>query len=215
MSLRQDCIRWLAEVEAALPTVVFAVHGPTGNDVTQVRVSMDGEPFASELTGVALPVDPGQHTFRFETSTGLPTELSVLVREGEKSRNLAVTFPPPPPPVPSPEWPPTAPAFPVIGAVVVGGGVAAGGVGAYFELHGLSQKSSLDACKPNCTETAVTDTRRSFILGDVLIGAGLVSVLGGVYLILRQRHGSRAETSLHAELAPVPGGGFAGVHGRF
>ena len=34
-----------------------------------VRVTVDGDPFADRLDGAALDVDPGQHTFRFETPT--------------------------------------------------------------------------------------------------------------------------------------------------
>src|SRR3954470_3608518 len=36
--LRDECLRWADEVERAMPTVVFAVRDPAGQDVTDVRV---------------------------------------------------------------------------------------------------------------------------------------------------------------------------------
>ncbi len=89
--LATDCTAWLPEVEAALPTVVPAVRDQSGHDLVQVRVLVDGELIASSLGGTAIEVDPGVHTFRFE-SAGATIERSVLVREGEKHRLISVVM---------------------------------------------------------------------------------------------------------------------------
>src|SRR5882724_84046 len=64
--VRTECTRRVAEVNAAMPTVVFAAKDQTGKDLAAVKVTMDGEPLADRLDGTALSVDPGEHSFVFD-----------------------------------------------------------------------------------------------------------------------------------------------------
>ena len=66
--MRDECTRRVGEVNAAIPTIVFAVKDAAGNDLVAVRVTMDGQPIAERLEGTALSIDPGAHTFTFETT---------------------------------------------------------------------------------------------------------------------------------------------------
>src|ERR1700722_15398926 len=66
----QDCGGWLADVEKNVPTVVVTAKDGSGNDLVDVQVTVDGQPLLSKLTGEALPIDPGLHTFHFSTSGG-------------------------------------------------------------------------------------------------------------------------------------------------
>jgi hypothetical protein len=100
-AIRQDCTRWVAEVDASLPSVVFEAVWTDGGDVTGMTVLLDGKPIAGAEPGRAVALDPGEHTFRFEVPGAAPVETRNVIREGEKNRILRVTFTPLAPPAPS------------------------------------------------------------------------------------------------------------------
>lgn len=90
--IRKDCNQWRDEISSALPTVVFGAHDKSGKDLFEVTVTMDNEVLTTKLDGKSVAVDPGPHTFKFETA-GLPAVTErLLVKEGEKSRVLNATF---------------------------------------------------------------------------------------------------------------------------
>jgi hypothetical protein len=90
--VREDCATRLSEVDAAMPSLVFVAKDRAGNDLSGVLVTMDGLPFAENLDGTAVPVDPGEHKFIFE-GDGLPaTEKILVVHEGDKSRHVNVVL---------------------------------------------------------------------------------------------------------------------------
>ena len=118
-AIREDCTRWVGEVDASLPSVVFEAVWADGRDVTGMTVLLDGQPLGGAEPGRAVSLDPGEHTFGFEVSGAAPVETRNVVREGEKNRILRVTFTPsvaPPPalaPLPAPTLNPgPAPAAP-------------------------------------------------------------------------------------------------------
>jgi hypothetical protein len=122
--IQAECTRRAVDVDTSIPTVVFEVKDPAGNDLTAVSVSMDGKPFLDRLDGTAVAADPGQHTFRFETPGQPPVDMSFVVFEGQKDRHEHVvvgTIPPPPPaPVapPAVALPPRPPAVAAIEPLV-------------------------------------------------------------------------------------------------
>ncbi len=91
-----DCTRWLGEVEQSLPSVVVSAHDARGHEVADLRVLVDGAPLAAAPSGLATPIDPGVHTFRYESSLGPAVEESVTIREGEKNRAVSVALGPAP-----------------------------------------------------------------------------------------------------------------------
>jgi hypothetical protein len=90
--VKQDCEAWLTSVDAALPSLVLGAKGPNGEDLVDVRVTVDDKPFVDHLSGLALPIDPGAHALRFEADGRVPVDVRLLVREGEHQRDVAVTF---------------------------------------------------------------------------------------------------------------------------
>lgn len=96
--VRDECARRVDVVNAAIPTLVLVARDATGTDVAAVRVTADGTPFADRLDGTALPLDPGEHTFRFESEGRPAIEKTLVIREGEKARREVVVFGPPPAP---------------------------------------------------------------------------------------------------------------------
>jgi len=91
-AVRADCARWLGEVNAVMPTVVLVAHDGAGEDIGDVTVTMDGQPFSSKLDGKAAPVAPGDHVFRFARPGAIVVEKKVIVHEGEKARKIEVTL---------------------------------------------------------------------------------------------------------------------------
>jgi len=204
--LRKDCTVWVAEVEHATPTVTLAVRGPTGKDVVDVAVSLDGKPLATHLDGKALPVDPGPHTFRFELA-GEARDETILVKEGERERAVLADFQPPgartaslsASSVPMPERARRAPAGTwIFGAI----GVAGVGTSLGFGLWGMSEKGKLDACKPNCDASAVDKVRTKFLVADVGLFVGVGSLVVATILYVT-RGEAPIETGLHVDVGPT------------
>lgn len=201
----KDCLQWLAEIDASLPTVVFVATDGAGADTPAVRVMVDGQTVTERLDGKAVPVDPGEHEVRFEAAGADAIEQKVMIREGEKNRTLAVSFkkaPPSPAPALSPARPPpealaargpdAAPkpasggGVPVWAWISGGVGVVALGVGAGFGVSAVRAQSELvTRCGGDPTrcpegtraETGPLADRRNVARG-LALGLGAAAVVG-------------------------------------
>jgi hypothetical protein len=91
-AVREDCAQRLTEIEAAMPTLVFAAKDGAGRDLSAVRVTMDSAPLVDRLDGTAIAVDPGEHRFSFEADGLRGTEKTLVVREGDKSRRVLIVL---------------------------------------------------------------------------------------------------------------------------
>jgi hypothetical protein len=189
-----DCTRWLAEVEAAQPTIVVSAKGPRGEEMAGVRVLVDGELAAERLDGRAIAVDPGLRKVRVESSDGRALEQNLLFREGEKFRAVEFSFAPPAPPpapvvVPEPAAKPTPEPggwSPPLSSYLLGGaGLAAIGVGTYLDVTGKDQETDLkNTCAPNCSHSSVESMRTRVLAGDIVLGAGVASVAAAVVIAI-------------------------------
>ncbi len=83
--IRNDCAARFAEVEAATPTLVLEVRDDAGNDMSEVRVKIDGRTLAERLDGTPLAIDPGEHRLTFESRGMTTAEKTIIVHEGYKS----------------------------------------------------------------------------------------------------------------------------------
>jgi hypothetical protein len=201
--VRKACLRWLGDVETALPTVVPAARDAAGRDLSAVKVSVDGAVIATQLDGRPFPIDPGPHVLRFEPGGGAPVEERVIVREGERNRLIQVVVTPvasaalvsvPPTPISS-QAPSSVPSgtrtvIPLAAWVLAGVGVAAIGSFAYFGLTGQSQRSTLEtSCKimETCNPSDVTAMRTNLVVADVSLGVGVAAVGAAVYFALARR----------------------------
>jgi hypothetical protein len=206
-AVRSDCAQWMTEVAAAMPTVVFAMRDAAGRDLLRAQVSVDGVFVPHGLDGKPVEVDPGVHTFRFE-SDGAAFEQTVLVREGEKNRAITSTLDtavaPAAPAATSSSVPPAA-SSPrpsawtwVLGAV----GLVAVGVGAYLELSVNADASDLrSTCGHSCSHAQVDPlVFKQQVLGPIAFGMGALSLGLATYTLFA---------------GPARGGGVAGVRGQF
>jgi hypothetical protein len=206
--LARDCTKWLSELEVMVPTVVLDPRSPSGAARTDVRVKLDGAPFADRIDGKALAVEPGPHTFAFEADGAAPVERAVLVREGDKLARITVTLGADAArPVPLGVW------------VFGGAAVVALGTSALFVVDGFAKKSDLDACKPRCAASDVDAMSSSFTVADVALGAGVVAGAAALYLYLARPAASSTTTGARVQAVPFasprPGGGALGVLARF
>jgi hypothetical protein len=190
-AMRSLCAEDLRQVELRLPTVVFVAKASDGSDLRAVRVVEDGRTLQDHLDGRSVDTDPGDHVFRFERAAGDSVTVSVLVHEGEKARQVVASFPSavaldaakaalaPTTWSMSVSESPTKPARPVPWTVFAAGGIAVASAGsfAYFGVHGLSQRSALDACKGACDPDAVQTVRTNLALAD---GSWIVAVVAAV-----------------------------------
>jgi hypothetical protein len=196
--VKNDCVPWLGEVSRALASIIVDAVDQTG-PLTAVRVEADGELLTGTLEG-PIELDPGSHDLRFSVQGSPAVERHLELRAGERGRHVRVVLTRPV------AAPPAAVARPIPPSVIATTGVAAlGGVGfAVFGLLGNGQKSDLDACKPNCSSSAVGSVERDYVIADVSLGVGLIALGASAYFFLTRPE--KAPTQAGFDIEGVPGG---------
>ena len=230
--IREECAHRVTEVADATPSVVFDVKDAAGNDVSAVRVAMDGAPLVDHLGASAIPIDPGEHTFRFDgADASQSVEKKFVVRDGEKNRHLAVTLGGAPAPGPAPLGAPPAAAPSNAGsepssgmgkqkwiAVGAGGlGIIGLGVGAVFGGMAFPQWSNAKTeCTASCgpgsqAQSDKSAASTSATISDVGLIAGAVLVAGAAVLWFTAPSGAQVQL---APTASAQGGGLT-LRGTF
>jgi hypothetical protein len=218
--LTKDCTKWLAELDAIIPTVVLDPRTPAGALRADTRVKVDGASLNEKIDGKPVALEPGAHTFVFEADGAAPVERALVLKEGERNKKITVTLAPA-----SPSAGGSSAERPIpIGVWIFGGAtVVALGVSAVFAVDALGKKSDLDKCKPRCAASDVDAMSSSFTLADVALGAGVMAGAAAVYLFLtRPTAESGAATNSGVArsrtvpfAAPLPGGGAVGLSAVF
>lgn len=189
--VRQDCAQHLEAVVRDTPTLVVGARDAAGADVTDVHVFLDGMRVIPDAGGT-VAVDPGPHTLRFERPPLAPQSYEVLVRTGERSRLVIATYPAPTPmssratserarndaaPARSP-W------------MYITGGVGALALGsfAFFGISGIQSRSELqDTCGHSCEADRISDVRTKFVVADVSLAIGVVSLAAATFFFFHER----------------------------
>jgi hypothetical protein len=91
--IQQVCAKRMAEVNDAMPSLVFDVKNGAGQPMTEVQIAIDGQP-ALAASATAVAVDPGRHTIRFEAPEQPPFEETVVVLEGERHKQVTAVLGP-------------------------------------------------------------------------------------------------------------------------
>ena len=203
--IRKECTRRIDQVNASVPTVVFEAKDGSGNDLTAVKVKMDGEILVERLEGSAISLDPGAHTFMFETAGQATITKQLVVREGQKDRREPIQFgAPPSAALPTPLASAVAPtpmavapvaetpssglgAQKTVALVALGVGVVGLGVGTMFGLQSMSKHNeAADACPAACTSQSGVDlwdqARSRGNLATIGFAVGGVGLVGGALL---------------------------------
>ncbi len=220
--VRQECAQWLVDLDAKAPTVVIDAADEKGNDLVDVKVTVDGTDLVAKLDGLPIAVDGGDHLYRYEAAGFSPVEDHVVIRAGEKNRVLKVRFVssaplPVAPPAPEPAASRSGP--PITAWIFTGVAVAAFASETYFGLAGIGQfnrdkGNGPGGCAGHCSPSEISSLKTQFAVADVSLGVGVVSACFAAYFFLRPR-GSTTPPATAVDFAPHPGGGVATVSGRF
>jgi len=193
-AIRHDCVGWLTEVDATMPTLSVHVRGSDGCDRPDATVSIDGVAVANAANGRPMSVNPGPHVV-VSLLDGVPQQETIVVPISV-NRVLALASPGAAkscihdsPFASEPKKTPTAPISegrptPTVVYVLGGLGIAAVGVGTGFAISGWAQKGQLDDCKGHCSDSSVDSTQSAFRVGDVALGIGIVSLAAATILYL-------------------------------
>jgi hypothetical protein len=173
--VKERCVQFARDLEAAQPTVIVVVRDASGHDVAGARVALDGAA-ATPLPSTALRVDPGEHSLRVETSLGV-SEQRVVVREGDKDRRVELT-------VSEPLVEKTTSKPVAAWAVTIGAGVALATAGV-LSAAGWGIYSNLSSsCGHSCKDSDVAPLRAIWPAAFVALGVGVVAGAIGVTLFV-------------------------------
>ena len=191
-----DCTTRLDELDRAQPTVVFDARDAAGNDLSAVKVTVDGRPLADKLAGMALAVDPGRHTFTFEAAGQPVVTQELVLSEREQGRQVTVVIGRPlaasSTTAAVDEPAPHGISRRTVGLIVGGVGVGAVITGAVFGLLASSAKSDYQnncgshiGAPPNqCNATGVSGhddaSTKAALSTGFFIGGGVLAAAGAV-----------------------------------
>jgi hypothetical protein len=181
--LRDDCVKWSAEIRPKLPELLVRVRAADGCEQQAARVEIGG---ASRKApdAEAFLVDPGVHEVKVvDPVTKREKTQTINFAQGER-RDIDIDFAAAG--VTCAEKPaPRATRVPlervpkvtlIVGSV--GGGLVL--VGATLGLVGVVKRSDLDECKPSCSTERIDDVRPFFVAGDVVAGCGVLALAAAV-----------------------------------
>ena len=232
-AVRSECAKWLSEVQGDLPSLVVVATDANGNDVADVKVSVDGAVAASELSGQPLLVNPGPHTLRFEREGANPIERKLVLRVGERNRRVEVQFTPglagngetPPTQGETPAQGDTSPSssggkIPTATWILGGVGVVGLASFTFFALDGKKKEDDLASCKPNCAHDDVQKARTSYLIGDISLGVGVVALAGAAYFYFSssssaEKSASRSHAPIRLDVFSTRGGASGVLSGSF
>jgi hypothetical protein len=168
---------------------VFAATDAQGRDRSDVRVLVDGRKLLDRLDGQPLPIEPGAHTLRYESSFGAAANQELVARVGEKNRIVSIRLEPPKPPAAPPPPPPPperAPRPLPVAPIVLGGvAIAAFGVAAYFDVSAIGDAHALRAtCDARCLPSDVDAVNTKYRVAGVALGVSVVAAGVALFLLL-------------------------------
>jgi hypothetical protein len=192
--VRADCLQWENDVLAALPTVTFAAVDPSGRDLLDVAVSVDGLRVAERLDARQIPLDPGVHAVRFESRGGEVREEQVVVRAGERNRVVRVTLGSTAvatatqasvPPADHGGPPATSRHVPWLVPVLAGVGVASLTAAALLYFPVVSRVDQMrGTCAPACSQSEVDSLMVRRDASWVVAGVGAAALVGAAVVFL-------------------------------
>ena len=194
----RECVRWLAEVDERMPTLVIAAKGSNGRDVL-ADITLDGKPLAAASVGRDVQLDPGRHTIAASASGYESKTETVVVREREKGRRVELVLVAHSAVDTSAPAPATGRSIPalsgILGAVAVAGGAGFG----YFWWRGMDEVRTLrESCAPHCTSEQIDEAREPLTIARVSLGIGIAAAVGAVVVYLVQPRSTPATTTRSA-----------------
>lgn len=219
--VRRRCATTLQRLDAVTPSIVVRATAPSGDDLTDVSVSLEGEQLVSSLDGMAIPVDPGEHTFTFTRAGHEPVVQTVLIAEGEKFRPIDVVVGAPPALSPSDAESAPTPS----GAsssertfatgTLVGVGLVGLGTFTWLGLRARSGERDLESCDPACSDGAVDSVQKRYVLANVSLGVSVLALGAATWLLLTAPSSDATAEDHGLAIGADRDGAFASYSGRF
>jgi hypothetical protein len=203
--VRKECAEQLTLAEKDAPTVALEARDESGLDAPAVKVAMDGAPLTERLTGTAVPVEPGEHVFRFEAADGKVIEQRVLVVEGDKNRKVLADFATlvPKPIGPDRPVPPPRPPLPVASLALAGVTVVGLASFTVFAITGKNDEKDLaSSCGPRCSDDEVGSVKTKYAVADVSLVVAVAAAAVAVVLAWPSITGGAPRAS--TALGPAP-----------
>lgn len=220
--VRRRCAATLQRLDAVTPSIVVRAEDPSGNDLTDVGVSLGDMRLVNELDGMAIPVDPGEHRFVFTREGHEPVVQTLTIEQGQKFRAIDVVIGSPPAlalpaPVAASSEGSGSTDRTVAAATLIGVGVAGVTSFAVLGMRARSGEEALERCKPNCSEGRVESVETRYLLANVSVGIGALALGAATYLLLSGSSDDSVADSADRGLAigADTTGAFASYSGRF
>lgn len=221
---RRRCASEQQTLANEMPSVVVHAHDGRGNDLVDVSVSLDGEPFVSKLDGLAMSIDPGEHTFVFTRSGQDPVTHAERIEQTDKFKLVTVELPDAellrqralaseaPPPAPG-----RSPARLIAGASLAGLGVAGLAAFTALGLDARAEEKDLrrSGCSPNCSEGSVSSVRTRYTLANVSLGVGVAALGAAAFVLLTGKSSSPPDPSAQVDVVAGPQGGTLTLRSTF
>ena len=218
----EDCKRWLAEVEAELPTVVIAATNLAGAPIAHLSVSIDGVPVAPEALSAPIVVDAGAHVFRLTAPGFAAARIERSLRPEDRAYSIHALLHPPRPHArssaarraraPAPATPaPTS--FPVLASVLAGVGVVSLGSAVYFGVSAKRRYDQLETeCAPHCSGAQGDSVRSKMLLSDLALATSVVALGASAWIFFSAR---TEPSTVAVSLEPRRDGGQLQLRLRF
>jgi len=214
--VRDDCTQRLDELERAQPTIVLEAKDNQGHDVSEATVEVDGRPFTQRLDGIAMAVEPGEHTFTFEVKGFPKLAQKFVLREGEKGRREQILLGGALQPAAmggtslrsSPVDATPLGVQRVASLVALGAGLVGAAAGVAFAVEAKAKANDADAYCPRtvcANDAALRMNQDARVAGNLATGAfvvGAAGIAGAVVLWLTAKPSPSSPT---AEVALVGG----------
>lgn len=235
--VRNDCVRWLDEIQGQIPTVVFEALGDEG-PITDVEVRVGDRIVTRQLDGKPIEVSTGISEFTFTQPSGQQTVVRVSIRPGESNHVVSADFrraSAPTPPPPGVQQPLEAESITMVDARPIPTlAIAAGATTLIATTMGIAfgtiakakESDAAGSCAPDCSDGVVSEISNYALAADVAFGVAIASGITTVVLFATRPTVRIPRTSAagglpshRASMAPFfaasPQAGWLGVKGRF
>jgi hypothetical protein len=191
----------IAAITPELPMITIQV--PASTRVAGLEVRRNGVPLLGAAWSTELPVDPGAVEVTWQAPGYLARHKSVTIeRRQHLSIELEPLTPAPPPPAQGVSTAPRAETYRWSGGKKIGlgmmiGGVVAAGVGGFFGVRALVQRSNSDELCPEfdgerrCTDegaSRMNAARTSAWISNIGLGVGAASFVIGAILFAKGKN---------------------------
>jgi hypothetical protein len=171
-------------VEKAIPTLSLTALDHNGLPLSNYSVELDGILLSPEAVRQPIPVDPGTSHLSLRVPGTPVTSLTFPVRAKEKNQRVTVRLA-----APEPAFSPEPQFARVRTAGYVLGGIGVVGLASFigFGLAGYKDERQLESNRVSINERddlrAVDKMRQKYVVADVSLGIGLVSLGAATYLL--------------------------------